>query len=362
MINRRPAPAQRPPDTNERRPSIVVAVRITLNLPAAGPVDVEVDESAALDDAMWRSEGVDAGHRHHSTADAGMNLDRRASTPDPPLDVADRRARDGRPPHVDTEVELIVHDGADVIARRRHASTTPPPAGSPISAPSPSTNDTAGWQNTGKEGRVPNRRIRRRTLIATAVAIVAILAALATAPPTPRRASTAAPPASVATGNVGAAATPSSDVTQDDCTGSTSTGQPDGTPRCTHRQGHLLPEPTSAITTSPCHRLLVSAAHIQGADPTTWMASLIDGGGEPGQTIDQAVQQQLVAARTARWQANHSDPEAIALRVETDSIIAEAGREPCSSTTCTSDRTEPDLTRRDNSGTRHAGWHWLCAP
>jgi hypothetical protein len=317
MINHRLASAQPPPATKEPRPSIVVAIRITLNLPAAGPVEVKVEESAPLDDAMWRPEGVDAGHRHDSTEETGKGVDRRPNTPVRPLDVAVVRAPNGRPHRVDAEVELTSNDGADAGDRRFHASAAPP-ADPPIPTRKPRTNGTGRWQDTGAKGRGPSRRIRRHTLIVTALAIAAILAVLATVPPTSRPASTAAPKASVS-----AAAAASFDVTQDDCTGSTSTRQSGGTTRCTGSQGDTLPNPTSAITASPCLHLLATAALTIGADPTTWMASLIEGGGRPGQTIDQAVRTQLIAARTPRWRANHSDPEAIALRVEFDSIIAD---------------------------------------
>jgi hypothetical protein len=384
MINHRLAPAQRLLDTCGPSPSIVVAIRITLNQPAGGPVRVEVDESAPLDDAMWRPEGVDTGHAHHSPAETGEDVDGRASTPVPPIGAAARRTPYRGLHHVDAEVELSANS-ADVMGRRRQASTAPP-AGSPIHTRRPSTNDTVRRQTSGSAGRAPSRRVRRHALIATAVAIAAILAGVATMPSTPRQASTAAPPATVALSEttnasaapprVSAAATlpvapvrailldgeDSPTFTQDDCTGTTSKRVAGGTTGCARKQDHSLSNPTSGITVSPCPHLLVAAALTLGADPTTWIVTLIDSGGHPGQTIDQAVRQRLVTARTALRRANQSDPEAINMRIELDSVIAEAGREPCWSTTCTSD-VEPDSvpTRRRRTGTGRAGWQWLCA-
>jgi hypothetical protein len=225
--------------------------------------------------------------------------------------------------------------------------------------------------------------------VATAVAIAAILAGVTTLRPTPRRASTVAPPATVtrsATTSVDASpspadgpasATPSAalvrwilldgengpTVAQGGCAGTTSTRQPNGTTGCKRGRDLSSPDPASGIPAFSCERLFVAAALTLGADPAAWIATLIDSGGRPGQTIDQSVRQRLVAARTALERANQSDLEAINLRIELDSLIAETGREPCSSTVCTSDRAEPDnhRTGREDTGTRHTGWHWLCA-
>jgi len=195
MMNRRPAPAQRRCDAGAPDPTIVVAIRITLHQPGREPTEVSAHHDAPpLDDAMWRPDGGDIGHRQASLAEVRTDVDANASPLVPRSVAADLEAPSRQRRHAYTDVDLTATSATDAIGPQRRASTRPTSAGSPIQSGWPGTGDTVARRPSGTAGPATRPR-RRHTPVAVAIAIAAILAGVAILRQTPRHASTAAPSA-----------------------------------------------------------------------------------------------------------------------------------------------------------------------
>jgi hypothetical protein len=147
----------------------------------------------------------------------------------------------------------------------------------------------------------------------------------------------------------------------------TSTIGRSGTPSAAGARWVLLDGEDSARSTSSqasaslshrCRHLLVAAPVVLGAEPATWIVSLLSQGGRPGQTLDDVVHDRLVTARTAFRRAHPSAAEALRAL---DAVVADAADQPCSSAACTGDRIDLISTPRNLGRRPHAGWRWLCA-
>lgn len=196
-------------------------------------------------------------------------------------------------------------------------------------------------------GTMGSRPIRRPALIAATTAAVSLLGVVTVAS-SPWPSVTAAPPLPA--------------VTPTNCEGAATSLVRTPDARCSSID--YLSLPTSPVPPSPCRNLIFGAARVLGGDPTGWVVSLIDGGGQVGQTIDQAIHDRLDMVRTIVMRTQSADPQRTVDLDALNALIADAASQPCSSAACSSiesDAVEIGSTADGAVATR-SGWYWLCAP
>lgn len=226
----------------------------------------------------------------------------------------------------------------------------------------PGRADAAAKLARGADGTMASRPIRRPALIAATTAAVGLLGVI-TGASSPRPNATAAPLAAVMTdmsaGNAGASPGPA--IMPAGCEGSLASLATATAARCSSIS--YLSLPTSPLPPSPCRNLIFAAARVLGGDPTSWLVSMLDSGGQVGQTLDQAILDRLVMIRTIVQRTDSADPQRTIDLDSLNEVIADAESQPCSTTACSS--TELDTVEHgstpDDALAASAGWYWLCA-
>jgi hypothetical protein len=316
--------------------SVEVVIRITVGQPDHAPATV-LAHHPADGDAMWRPDRVtgEGGEAHTQTvfepAAAGGAIPCH-SAPAVDVELTDNPATDHR-----------WHRPGAVGQMRPDVARHGRPAAPTIKA----------LTGSGRS------RLRRPAVTIVAVAVVGIAATLTSLPGPTLAASYIPGAATTGTAQKPHAATAEANVA--------ATGAGAGTgwaPQDADNETMNNLSATSPPTPHPCRRLLVAAALTLRADPATWVITLIDHGGRPGETLDQAIYDRLATARSALEHHHHTDPGVIAARDALDSVIADATRHPCSTTPCspTEPRTAEHGLAPHNTRGAHAGWCWLCNP